>query len=110
MLAPRRLPPCAISPNAWSYTRKKPTGPVAFPADVNTTSFFGRSRLNENPLPPPVCWISAATRIVLKMPSLAFPISSEIGSTKHAASCPNGVPAPVNVGLFGKNLRCANNS
>jgi hypothetical protein len=36
------------------------------------------------------------------MPALSRPISSLMGSTKHAASCPNGVPAPVNVGEFGK--------
>ena len=30
-------------------------------------------------------------------------MSSETGSTKQAANCPKGVPAPVNVGEFGKN-------
>jgi len=30
-------------------------------------------------------------------------VENSIGRTKQAASCPSGVPAPVNVGLFGKN-------
>jgi hypothetical protein len=55
------------------------------------------------PLPPPVCWIRAALRSVLKMPSGARPMSSEMGNTKQAANCPKGVPAPVKVGELGKN-------
>jgi hypothetical protein len=70
----------------------------------------GRNRLKEKPLPPPVCWISAATRSVLKMPSLALPMSSSIGSTKQAASWPSGVPAPVKVGLLGKKRRSESRS
>ncbi len=37
-----------------------------------------------------------------KIPSSFFPKSSSTGSTKQAANCPRGVPAPVNVGEFGK--------
>ena len=105
MLAPRLVPPCAIAPNAQSYTCMNETGPLARPMLDRTMAFFGRSLLNEKPMPPPVCWISAALRSVEKMPSgLSLPISSSIASTKHAASCPSGVPAPVNVGEFGKNF------
>ena len=33
----------------------------------------GRKRENENPFPPPVCWINAASRRVWKMPALSRP-------------------------------------
>jgi len=102
MLAPRREPPCAISPKAWSYTLRKPTGPVALPIEERTRAPLGRSRLKEKPLPPPVCWIRAASRSVWKIPDGERPMSSSIASTKQAASWPSGVPAPVKVGLLGK--------
>jgi hypothetical protein len=102
MLAPRRVPPWAISPKDLSYTRRKPTGPVARPAEDLTSAPLWRSRLKEKPLPPPVCWISAASRRVWKMPDSSRPMSSVMGSTKQAASWPSGVPAPVKVGELGK--------
>ena len=102
ILAPRRVPPWAISPKAWSYTRRNPTGPVAWPAELFTSDPLGRRREKENPLPPPVCWIRAASRRVWKIPAESLPMSSVMGSTKQAASCPSGVPAPVKVGEFGK--------
>jgi hypothetical protein len=37
-------------------------------------------------------------------------MSSLIGRTKHAASCPRGVPAAVKVGELGKKRRLVNNS
>jgi hypothetical protein len=60
--------------------------PMTCPAEVCTSAPAGRRRENENPFPPPVCWINAASRRVWKMPALSRPISSVIGSTKHAAS------------------------
>ena len=41
---------------------------------------------NEKPLPPPVCWIRAASRRVWKIPAESRPMSSVIGKTKQAAS------------------------
>ena len=41
---------------------------------------------------------------VEKIPSGCLPRSSSMGKTKHAANCPKGVPAPVNVGELGKNF------
>ena len=41
-----------------------------------TKSPFGRRREKEKPLPPPVCWMSAALRRVWKMPSASRPMSS----------------------------------
>jgi len=102
ILAPRRVPPWAISPKALSYTLRKPTGPVAWPDEDFTNEPLGRRREKLKPFPPPVCWMSAALRRVEKMPSGERPISSEIGSTKQAASWPKGVPAPVKVGELGK--------
>jgi len=89
-------------PKALSYTRRNPTGPVACPAEVLTRLPFGLRRENEKPLPPPVCWIRAASRRVWKMPAGSRPMSSLIGRTKQAASWPRGVPAPVKVGELGK--------
>ena len=46
----------------------------------------GLRRENENPLPPPVCWIRAASRKDEKIPVGARPISSDTCKTKQAAS------------------------
>ena len=105
MLAPRRAPPWLTILQAVSYTFMNPTGPVAWPPLDCTTLPLGRSLEKEKPVPPPVCWIKAMSRRVWKMPSDSRPISSEIGSTKQAASCPSGVPAPVKVGELGRKRR-----
>ena len=56
------------------------TGPLAMPPVLATRSPAGRRRLNANPVPPPLWWISAVSFSVSKMPS----IESSTGSTKHA--------------------------
>jgi hypothetical protein len=67
------------------------------------TSPAGRRRENEKPVPPPLCWMIAACRSVVKMLSRL----SSIGSTKQAMSCPRGVPAFMSVGELGRNSRRA---
>ena len=53
MLAPRRVPPCFTTSVEASYSFMKETGPEATPIVERTTSFLGRSRENEKPVPPP---------------------------------------------------------
>ena len=53
MLAPRRVPPCFTTSVDASYSFMNDTGPDATPIVERTTSFLGRSRENENPVPPP---------------------------------------------------------
>ena len=79
MFAPRRVPPCLIASVAALKTSMKEIGPLETPLVDCTTSFFGRRRENENPVPPPLLWISAVCLIVSKMLS----IESSIGSTKQ---------------------------
>ncbi len=69
-------------------------------------SSFGRSRLKENPVPPPDWWIFAIAPSVRKMPSM----ESSTGRTKHAASWPSPVPAFMSAGEFGRNSREASAS
>src|SRR3989304_9371570 len=107
MLAPRRPPPGAIPPKEESSSFKKPPGPVERPPERFTKSPRGRRLEKEKPFPPPVCWIRAATRRVEKIPPDSRPRSSLIGRTKQAASCPNGVPAPVHVGELGTKRKSA---
>jgi len=83
---------------------RNPTGPVATPLLLETIDPFDLILEKENPFPPPDCCINAATLKVENIPSFSLPKSSDIGSTKQAANCPSGVPAPVNVGEFGKNF------
>ena len=59
MLAPRRVPPCLMCSVDWLYTFMNDTGPDATPPVLRTTSSLGRNRENENPVPPPVWWMSA---------------------------------------------------
>ncbi len=53
MFAPRRMPPCFTASVAALNTRRNETGPDARPPVDFTTSFFGRSRENAYPVPPP---------------------------------------------------------
>jgi len=53
MLAPRRVPPCFTTSVEASYSFINETGPDATPIVERTTSFLGRSREKENPVPPP---------------------------------------------------------
>ena len=79
----------------------KLTGPLATPPVDPTTSPSGRRRLNANPVPPPLLWISAVSLTLLKIPSS----ESSTGSTKHAESCCNSRPAFIKVGELGSNSR-----
>ena len=99
MLAPRRTPPCRIASVAVLNTSMNETGPEATPMVDATTSPDGRSRENEKPVPPPVCWIIAAHFTASKISGIASPT----GSTKHADSWPDGLPAFISVGEFGRN-------
>ncbi len=82
MLAPRRVPPCLTVSVAALKMLMNDTGPLDTPAVERTTSFFGRRREKENPVPPPLLWMSAMFFIASKMPSM----ESSTGSTKQAAS------------------------
>ena len=53
ILAPRRVPPCLTTSVDASYSFMKETGPEATPIVERTTSFLGRNRENEKPVPPP---------------------------------------------------------
>ncbi len=53
MLAPRRVPPCFTTSVEASYSFMNDTGPDATPMVERTTSFLGRSREKEKPVPPP---------------------------------------------------------
>ncbi len=101
MLAPRRVPPCLIASVAASNTFMNETGPLASPAVLRTMSPTGRSRLNEKPVPPPLLWIIAMSRIAPKISS----IESFTGRTKQAASCCRGRPAFPRVGELGRKRR-----
>ena len=98
MLAPRRVPPCLIASVAESNTVMKETGPLATPIVLRTRSFAGRRREKAKPVPPPDLWMTAVSRIALKMPS----IESGTGSTKQAESCCRSRPAFTSVGEFGR--------
>ena len=77
----------------------KLTGPLDFPWLDFTTAPFGRRWPKLKPVPPPVLCMRAASFSVPNMLSMVSPI----GSTKHAASWPLPTPAPVHVGVFGRN-------
>ncbi len=64
MFAPRRVPPCFTTSVEASYSFMNETGPDATPMVERTTSFFGRSRENEKPVPPPDWWTRAIARSV----------------------------------------------
>ncbi len=101
MFAPRRVPPCLIVSVATSKTRMNEIGPLAMPVVLMTTSFAGRSREKEKPVPPPDLWISAVCLTASKMSS----IESSTGSTKQAESWPSSRPAFISVGELGRNSR-----
>ena len=101
MFAPRRVPPCFTASVAILNTRIKLTGPEATPPVELTGAPFCRRRENEKPVPPPDLWMSAAFFTVSKIASML----SSTGSTKQAESCPNGRPAFISVGEFGKKRR-----
>ena len=103
MLAPRLVPPCFTVSVAASNTVMNEIGPLEIPLVVLTRSFLGRMREKENPVPPPLLWISAVFLIVSKMLS----IESSIGRTKHAESCWSSPPAFINVGELGRKSRVA---
>ena len=77
------------------------TGPDAIPFVLLTISPLGLSFENENPVPPPDCWIIAISFNVRKILSR----ESSTGRTKHADNCPRFVPAFINVGELGRNSR-----
>jgi len=83
--------------------RMKETGPEATPPVEPTTSFLGRSREKENPVPPPLWWMRAIFLRASNIPGR----ESSTGRTKQADSCPKGSPAFINVGELGKNSRPA---
>ena len=56
MLAPRRVPPCLMVSVAAANTLMKDSGPLETPLVLSTTSFCGRTREKENPVPPPDWW------------------------------------------------------
>jgi hypothetical protein len=64
MLAPRRVPPCFTTSVDASYSDMNDTGPDATPMVERTTSFLGRRRENEKPVPPPDWCTSAMLRSV----------------------------------------------
>ena len=101
MLAPRRRPPCFTTSVVVSKMRMKPTGPEATRPVLRTWSPRGRRWLKLKPVPPPVWWIRAMSRT----PSRMLRMSSPMGMTKQAASCPWGRPAFVRVGVLGRNCR-----
>ncbi len=100
MLAPRRVPPCLTASVAASMTLRKETGPEATPWVRWTKLPDGRRRLKSNPVPPPSLWTRAAFFTVPKMLSM----ESSIGRTKQALRHMSR-PAPVRVGLLGRNSR-----
>ena len=66
-----------------------------------TTSFLGRTREKEKPVPPPDLWMRAACFTASKIPSMESPT----GSTKQAESWPSSRPAFMSVGLLGRYSR-----
>jgi hypothetical protein len=76
----------------------KETGPEELPPVDAIKSPAGRKREKENPVPPPVRCIRAASRKVPRIDSIV----SSTGSTKQAESCPIAVPAFIRVGEFGR--------
>jgi hypothetical protein len=88
---------------AASNTVMNEIGPDEMPLVDLTTSCFGRSREKENPVPPPLLWMSAVFLTASKIDS----IESSTGSTKHADSCCSSRPAFIRVGELGmKSRRC----
>ena len=76
--------------------RRRKTKPTQ--TKTKQTKRSKKNHLKLNPSPPPVCWMRAAFLRVENMPSSeSFPMSSSMARTKHAASCPSGVPAPARV-------------
>ena len=86
MLAPRRVPPCLMTSVAMLKIRMNDTGPEAMPCVEATRSSCGRSRLNENPVPPPDWWISACCFTASRM-ELS---ESSTGRTKQASQLLQG--------------------
>ena len=76
-------------------------GAGGHPPVARTTSFLGRSREKEKPVPPPLWWMRAMFFRASKMPGR----ESSTGRTKHAESCPSGRPAFMSVGELGRNSR-----
>ena len=100
MLAPRRVPPCLTASVAPLKTRRKLTGPLAFPPVDRTSVSLGRSREKANPVPPPLLWMMAARLTASKIWSMESPT----GRTKQAEYCrPLSLPAFISVGEFGRN-------
>ena len=84
----------------------KATGPVDLPLEVPIISSLGLSLEKEKPVPPPILWIIAISRIVFRIDS----ISSSTGRTKHAESDWPTLPELTKVGVFGIKLWEAINS
>ena len=99
MFAPRRVPPCLTASVAALNTFMKLIGPDATPPVERTVAPDARRRENENPVPPPLLWMSAAFFTASKISGM----ESATGNTKHAESCPSGLPAFMSVGEFGMN-------
>jgi len=84
-------------------TKGVASGPEATPLVLLTISPYGRSVKKLNPVPPP----DLCTRAVYLRASNISSMLSPMGSTKHAESCPAGVPAFISVGELGKKSSCA---
>ena len=91
---------------AQSNTLMNDTGPGVLPHVDTSGSSAGRRREKEYPVPPPDCWIRAASFTVSKM----RPGSSSTGWTKHALSWPPLTPAFISVGEFGRKSRLESSS
>ena len=81
----------------------KDIGPDATPDVLRTLSPEGRTFEKLKPVPPPLLWTRAVAASEPNISSMLSPI----GRTKHAESCPRGVPAFMSVGEFGMNSRAA---
>jgi len=104
ILAPRRVPPCAISPNALSYTRKKPTGPVACPADDATYAPLAASARTKSR-----CRRRSVDqrRVAQRLKDAVAAPAHVVRDRQHKAGrqLPQRRAAPVNVGELGKKRR-----
>ena len=69
-------PPCLTASVAALKTRRKETGPDARPPVERTKSFFGLSRENAMPVPPPDWWMMAAAFTESKISCMESPTGS----------------------------------
>lgn len=77
MFAPRRVPPCLTSCVAWLMMLSGDSAPLATPFVLRTGAPRGRTLQPENPVPPPLLWMSMVCLTKSPQPSML----SSIGST-----------------------------